>query len=138
MSGSSRRAEPDKSANRIDAQETWNAAKEAVDDRINELARELRSFKDPQLDRIAETGLFGVMRGGETVTMATALQIYGKATPPQRERAVTALRMAIAKYRGALGGNPRIKLLDENPLGIKVDLAATMGRALEKIEAGIG
>jgi len=132
-----RRGASASSASVADVQRIWNAAKETVDAKLNELAKELRSFRDPQLDRIAERGLFGVTQGGETVSMVKAVQIYSQVGPQQRERATTALRMAIAKYRSGLS-HPKVKMVDNNPLNVDVALAATMEGALQEIEKVIG
>ncbi|MFC7541109.1 hypothetical protein ACFQU2_18800 [Siccirubricoccus deserti] len=42
----------------------WRDAKEAVDARLEALGRTLRGLGDPDLDQIAQYGLFGLTGGG--------------------------------------------------------------------------
>jgi len=118
---------------RIDRRALWRDAKETVDDALNALGTELRSFGNPDLDRIAEFGLFGLGKG-ENVALAKALIEYDTAPEPRREAAGKALRQAIAGYRAILTGHPAVRQIDTNPFGVSVTMAATLGGALDRIE----
>jgi hypothetical protein len=56
---------PVPAVNAIDVRVAWNDAKRAVDARLQELAHELRSYGDEQLDQVAEFGLFGLTQAAK-------------------------------------------------------------------------
>ncbi len=112
----------------------WTQAKEAIDGRLEVLARTLRSFDDEQLNRIAEFGLFGLTEGGTTVRLIGAMLEYDSASGARRETAAARLGKAIEAYRGAMQGNRAMQLIDNNPFGVNVSLVATLDSALRQIE----
>lgn len=65
----------------------WRDAKETVDARLEALGRTLRGLGDPDLDQIAQYGLFGLTGGGQTVALMAALQSYDAAAPANRAAA---------------------------------------------------
>ena len=113
----------------------WRDAKETVDAELNLLAVELREFDDPDLNRIADLGLYSLGRG-ENVAMMKALFEYDAASPEKRDAAGKKLKAAVDGYRQILS-NPFASLIDTNPLGIKVGLCDTLGQALSDIEGAI-
>lgn len=123
---------------RGDTLAVWRDAKDAVDGKLEALARELRSYDDEDLDAIAEFGLFGLTGGGEAVALTRALMEYGGAAAGERRAAADALREAVAGFRSAvLEGNPAVELVDDNPFGVDVALSATLGDALQQIERAL-
>lgn len=121
---------------RIDRRGIWRDAKEAVDDGLNALASELRSYDNPDLERIADLGLFALGKG-ENVALAKALIEYESAGDDRRPRAGAQLRQAIAGYRAVITGHPAVRQIDNNPFGVTVAMAATLGSALDQIERSI-
>ncbi|MFN3971700.1 MAG: hypothetical protein ACK4L4_10025 [Gemmobacter sp.] len=110
----------------------WNGAKEGVDTGLTQLQQALRGYGHPALDRIAEFGLAGLSGGGVQTALMASLVTYSRA--PGDMGARDAVVEAIAGYRGFLAGNPLVALCDDNPFNVKVELAATLGRALDQIE----
>jgi len=116
-------------------QPVWRDAKETVDAELNILANELRDFDDPDLNRIADLGLYSLGQG-ENVAMMKALIEYDAASPDKRDAAGKKLKAAVEGYRKILT-NPFASLIDTNPLGVKVGLCDTLGQALSDIEGAI-
>lgn len=114
----------------------WQTAKEAVDEKLEQLAGAMRRFNDPDLNRIAEFGIFGLTRG-EGVALNKALIEYDSAGPSARATASKKLRGAVAAYRGVLTQHPAIPQLDNNPFGVRPAMRATLGAALDRIEASL-
>jgi hypothetical protein len=115
----------------------WQDAKEAVDGKLGQLARELRSLEDEDANQVAEFGLFGITGGRETVGLMAALVEYDGAGPDQRAAAASGLRKAVASYRQVLDSHPMIGLIDHNPFDVEVGLQATLGGALQQIESAL-
>ena len=115
----------------------WRDAKEAVDGKLEQLARELRGFGDPDLERIADFGLFGLTEG-ESVALNKALFDYQRAAPAARVGAAGNVRKAVGAYRAALDAEPMVGLLDRNPFGVDIGVRRTLGGALDAIERGLG
>ena len=111
----------------------WRDAKEAVDAQIETLARNLRSYGHPDLNRIADLGLFGIGTR-ETVGLMRARMQFDAAPAGGKAPAAKALRSAIAAWRGLLGGNQTIALIDANPES-PVTMRATLGGALDDIDS---
>ncbi len=120
---------------KIDRRAIWRDAKESVDDGLNRLASELRSYEDPDLERIADFGLFGI-GVGENVALNKALIEYETAAPDRQSAAGAKLRIAVGKYRTLLQAEPMVRLIDRNP-AVPMSLAATLGGALDQIERSL-
>jgi hypothetical protein len=114
----------------------WQGAKESVDQRIEALARELREFNDPDLERIADLGLFGITNK-ETVGLNVALMEFDRAPAQAKGPAAGKLRASIKAYRKALDANRMVELLDTAPFSTRVALRATMYSALDRIERAL-
>ncbi len=113
----------------------WNAAKEQVDKGISALQVALREQKHPAMDRIAEYGLGGLSDGTLQTRMMTALMNL-KQTPDDA-RARAALSTVVEEYRVFIASD-LVAHCDQNPFGVKLDIAATLGRALDSIDAQLG
>ena len=138
-SSAARPATPDLEAAGADPRALWQEAKEAADQRLNVLASKLRDTGDPDLVRIADFGLFGISNGGKGINVALnkAMIEYAAAAGERRAQAATKLRQAAQAYRATLASNEAVKLVDNNPFGVKVALLATLGGALDRIEASL-
>lgn len=123
----------------IDARELWREAKEATDQRLGLLAARLRRTGDPDLVRIADFGLFGISGGGKGVNVALnkAMIEYAGSGAEKRQQAAQQLRKAVQQYRAALTANEAVRLVDNNPFGVDVAVAATLGAALERIDRSL-
>ena len=115
----------------------WREAKETVDGQLNTVAGKLRAYQDPDLDRIAEYGLFGI-GSNQNVTLAKALIEYETAVPAKLPGAALKLRNAVTGYRQLLNGETVVRLIDEVPLTPAPTLRATLGGALDAIERAMG
>jgi hypothetical protein len=109
----------------------WRDAKDEIDTRLAALATALHDFDDPDLDRIADFGLFGIGRG-ESVALAAALIEADRAAPAARDK----LAKAVGQYRGLLSSR-LVQYIDDNPLGVSVGMADRLGAALNEIESSI-
>ncbi|MBC4017932.1 hypothetical protein [Siccirubricoccus deserti] len=115
----------------------WRDAKEAVDARLEALGRTLRGLGDPDLDQIAQYGLFGLTGGGQTVALMAALQDYDRAAPADRAAAAAAVGKAVGAYRAMLHSSPLAEALDDNPFGVEIGLLDTMDVAFRQIITAI-
>jgi len=115
-----------------DLRAVWRDAKEETDAALEALGRELRTYEDPDLDRIAEFGLFGIGKG-ENVALNKALIEFGAARGDGRAAAAKKLRAAVAAYRSVLSGK-LVSDIDNNPYGVQVGVRAILGPALDEIE----
>ena len=117
----------------------WREAKEATDERLNILAGKLRNTGDPDLVRIADFGLFGISNGGKGINVALnkAMVEYAAAAGDRRAQAAAKLCKAAQEYRATLASNEAVKLVDNNPFGVDVAVLATLGAALDRIEASL-
>lgn len=107
----------------------WREAKEDVDAAIAALAGRLRATGDPDLERIAEFGLYG-LTDGEGVKLMAALREV-EANP---SGAGAKLAKAIDTYRAFLAQSEVVTLIDSNPFGVTVSMRATLGRALNELQ----
>ena len=122
----------------LDPRALWQEAKEKTDQRLNQLAGRLRRTGDPDLVRIADFGLFGIGSGkGMNVALNKAMIEYAGAAAAARPQAAEQLRKAVQRYRTTLSTDEAVRLVDRNPFGVNVALAATLGAALERIERSL-
>jgi hypothetical protein len=119
----------------VDIGAIWRDAKESVDEGLNKLATELRSYDDPDLERIADYGLFGIGTG-ENVALNKAMIEYSQALAGQRPDAAVKVRNAVNNYRALLQKEPMVDLIDRNPV-VPMQMRATITGALEQIERAI-
>lgn len=113
----------------------WNAAKEEADKGITALQSALRAEGHPATDRIAEFGLAGLSNGKVHTTMMAALLDHSKA--PQSESTRAALARAAKDYRAFLASDI-VAHCDNNPFGVQLGLAKTLGKALDRIDRVLG
>ena len=108
----------------------WINAKDEIDHGLGMLAQELHRYGDARCDRVAEFGLYAITEDGETVGMTRALLEFDRAHGARREAVTKALRAAVAQYRSSAVTNPVIRLLDDNPFGVRLNLQNTLNAAL--------
>jgi hypothetical protein len=116
-----------------DPRAIWREAKEAMDDKLNALASQLRAQHNQDMDRIAGLGLFS-LGTNENVGMNRALLEFATASTEKRDAAQQQLRQAIVAYRAMLSQSGAIKLLASTPFGVAIPFQATLGGALDQIE----
>jgi hypothetical protein len=107
----------------------WRDAKDSVDTALGTLSKRLRTTGDPDLERIAEYGLYGASEG-ENVALMAALR-EAEADP---KKGAEALAKAIEDYRDFLAESEAITLIDKNPFGVAITMRATLGAALDELE----
>ena len=97
---------------------------------------ELRAFGDPDLERIADLGLFGIT-DKETVGLNVALMNFDRTPTQGKASAAAKVRASINAYRKAVDANNMVALLDTAPFSTRVELRATMYSALARIERAL-
>jgi hypothetical protein len=110
----------------------WIDAKEEIDAGIGQLQRVLGKSDRPGLRLIAEYGLNGLTQR-ESVGMMVALRNFD--ADPAAEPARKKLASAAQAFRTVLGTHPIMPLLENNPFGVALPVRATLGKALDAIEA---
>jgi hypothetical protein len=112
--------------------EIWRDAKDAVDGRITALQKACLNHPSDALrallKEVADKGLNGVTDRASVGMIAAMME--AERTPETRTKA----QKAVDQMRAFLK-TPEAANVDENPFDIKVDLAGTLGAALDKIEA---
>jgi hypothetical protein len=111
----------------------WTAAKEVADSGIGRLQSALRQEDDPDLAQIAEYGLHHATSGRMNRLTVALREADGDPTP----QTLSKLAGAISDFRDFLDGAPIVRLMEDNPFGVAVDLRATLGAALTKIESAL-
>lgn len=111
----------------------WQQAKDALDAQLGKLADTLRISGDPELEEITDevTDLLKPVRvglAGPLIDLDMTPRLKGA-----RDGAIS----AIANARSWIDSDPRIEAIDNNPWGINVSVASTLGDALDRIEARI-
>ncbi|MEO0482306.1 MAG: hypothetical protein AAF138_01655 [Planctomycetota bacterium] len=127
---------PDPRAGRA-ALRLWQDAKETVDERLGVLITALKSSGDPDLERIADKGLAAIT-GKLQTGLRVALTNLDGAAGSKRAAAVKKVTSQTAEFRAFLSSDGMVRLVDDNPFGVKVKLAKTIGAALEEIDALVG
>lgn len=123
-------------AAKSDPMTIWNSAKESTDAGITALQSALKGIPDPDLERIAEFGLNGVTEGNQ-VALMKHLFAFNQSSGEARLKAAAGLKAQCSEYRSFLAGSKLISLVDDNPFGVKLNLRATLGKALDDIDRAI-
>lgn len=110
----------------------WLGAKETADAGLGRLQKELQGTNDPMFLRIADRGLSAIS-GRLQVGLRVGLAEFAR-TPDPTGAAAQKLAGSVADFRRFLETDPAVLLCDENPFGAKVELRATLGRALQQID----
>lgn len=111
----------------------WNATREDLDRQIELLKAALRSFRHPDLDRIAEVGFNAFTDGRNTKLMAALFDFKQSPTP----QAAAKVEAAITRYEELLGSGSVLDDYDDNPFGVRVTLRQTLTRGLDALRAGL-
>jgi len=114
-----------------DPRAIWRDAKDSTDAALSRLAQAMLAYEDPDLDRVAKFGLFGIGTK-ENVTLNKALIEFNAAPPERRAEMGKKLLAAVQAYRIVLGGN-LVGLIDTNPYGVATGLRSVLGAALDDI-----
>jgi len=127
---------PDPRAGRA-ALRVWQDAKETVDERLGVLITALRSSGDPDLERIADKGLAAITGKLQTGLRVALMNLDG-ASGKERTAAAKKVAQQTAEFRAFLSSDGMVRLVDDNPFGVKVKLTRTIGAALKDIDALVG
>jgi hypothetical protein len=112
----------------------WIDAKDLVGERISQLQSKLRDTKHPLFIEIADKGLNSITKRLQ-VGLQASLMDYDKAsTPEAKAKFKSAALSQLASFRTFVQGNAAIRLIDENPLGVKADIRSTLAGAFDSIE----
>ncbi len=114
----------------------WLDAKETIDDAISKLQAQMRDVPHPLLARVADQGLSG-LTGRLRVGLQVALTEYDRAASTDRPTLVPKVQSALAAFRTFLDTDRVIPLLERNPFQVPVTIRATLGAALDTIDAGL-
>lgn len=121
----------------VEGRAVWREAREAVDVQFAALQSRLRESDDPGLQLIADRGMAALTARLGT-QMMVALAELDAAPPPRAEQARAQARHVIGAYRQFLAGDGLVGKLEANPFGVTVSIRATLGTALDQIEAALG
>lgn len=114
-----------------DPRAIWREAKETTDAALSRLAQAMLAYEDPDLDRVAKFGLFGI-GSKENVALNKALIEFNAVPPGRRAEMGKKLLATVEAYRTVLGGN-LVGLIDSNPYGVATGLRSVLGSALDDI-----
>jgi hypothetical protein len=117
--------------------EIWREVKERVDMQISSLQAALRGFNDPDLERIAEYGMYGLTDGLQ-VKLQTAIFDLSIATQPAARDKIKAKAVQIVSaYEKMIAGSEIVTLCDENPFDIAVNIRQTLMPELKRMRQSI-
>jgi hypothetical protein len=108
----------------------WTDAKERVDQGFDQLQRALRAVDDPDAQQLADYGLNGV-------TSRVSVKLMAALMEADSGRGTGNLVVAIDRFRNFLDGSPIVDLIEDNALGVKIQLREELGSALDTIAAKI-
>jgi hypothetical protein len=115
----------------------WQTASDGVDAQIASLQSALKTTDDPDLQDIAEFGLNAMTAGCKMPLLAALAQIGDGSNPLALLKGRGKLLAAVDAFRSQIGTDRRIAACDNNPFGVDVAIRATLGPALEGLEAAI-
>ena len=116
---------------RGDPRAIWRDGKDTTGASLCRLAEAMLAYEDPDPDRIAKFGLFGIGTK-ENVTLNKALIEFNAAPPERRAEIGKKLLAAVGACRTVLGGNV-VGMIDPNPYGVATGLRSVLGSALAEI-----
>ncbi len=114
----------------------WRDAREAVDKQLGDLQAAMRAKPKPLFQRIADVGFNGITKN-ELVAMQTALVELDAASGPARETAQQKFATARNNMLALLKDNKLLPLLESNPLGVTVQVRATLARAIKSLDQAV-
>jgi hypothetical protein len=114
----------------------WQSAMETVDGQIAALQSALRNDDNPQLHKIAETGLNAVT-GNHKVPLMAALMDVDRAAAPARAAACAKAQQLALDFGLHISTDPRIAACDKNPFAVPVSVGATLGPALARLDTAL-
>jgi len=112
----------------------WRDAKDGLDQQIRALQSAFADIDHPLAQAIADRGLSGLSDRIQ-VGLQAALFDYQAADAAGRAAAGKKVQDATAKLRAFLASDPALPLLEKNPMGLPVDIRATLGQAADRIDA---
>ncbi|MEL7473372.1 MAG: hypothetical protein AAGK04_08645 [Planctomycetota bacterium] len=115
------------------ATERWMEAKEHVDERLDTLAAALRATKDANLERIAHRGLGAITGRLQAGVRVAFLEIDASREDTKRAKAIKHAESKLGELRTFFESDKMVRLIDDNPFGVRMDVASTMDRALADI-----
>ncbi len=117
----------------VEGRAIWRDAREAVDAQFAGLQKQLQTAGDDALLQIAQQGLPALTKRLGTEMLIALTEV--DTVPPERaaEARAKALK-AIGDYRQFLQTDGLVRLLDANPFGAEVSIAATLGGALDRLQ----
>lgn len=111
----------------------WQASLEAVDTRISRLCQFLIATGDAELKQIAEFGLNAVTGNHKVRLQAALIDLRGGDLP----KAVAKALPLVQGFRNHVAKSDTVAACDENPFGIKVEMRATLGPALDRLASAL-
>jgi hypothetical protein len=118
----------------------WRDAKDWVDGQIERLRGAMRDTGVPAIARVADAGLNGITGRLQVGMIKELMEFDGAARAGDAQKTVGSaarLRGTIGEWRGFLGKDRVVGLLDANPWGVDVGLRQKLGEALDDIERAL-
>ena len=114
----------------------WTAAVQTTGTTVDALRTTLVSAGNAELRRIATAALDGVL-SAEQAAVTKAVDDWNRAEPDARATLAKAVTAEVRALRQALASSEIVKLAENNPFGVTMNISAPMTRALDQIEAAI-
>lgn len=118
------------------AVKSWQTSSELVDQQVTNLQSHLRQASDPRLNDIAEFGL-NALTGNHKVPVLAAIREIDAAQPSPDLNTLSDAAIAFSALESHLANDARVAACDNNPFGVKMNIAATLGAGLQKLNAAL-
>jgi hypothetical protein len=112
------------------------AAQAAVDQQIAQLQAKLRGSADPALQRIGEFGL-NALTGNTRVKAQAAVMELRQSLPQIDPKAAANASRMVAEMADHLLSDAKVRACDNNPLGVRVAIASTLGAAARQLHLAL-
>ena len=99
--------------------------------------KECQETGDPDFDLIADKGLAAITKRMQ-VGLHVALMEFDRASGDGKAKAQAKAQKVVTDFQTFLGSDRMVKLAEENPFGVKVEIRSTLGAALDRLSKTLG
>lgn len=124
---------PDPKALAAELRDIWDDAKSVTDKQLDALLRKIASDPAPEAAMVADMGLSAWSNGANVRLMKALIEVQNA---PAAKLGVVAKKAAaaFAAYDDFLSFHPAVGIMEDNSMGEKVTLRATLGGALKEMK----
>lgn len=112
----------------------WDEATSITDRQLDALFSKIRAADDPAAAKIADLGLSSWSKGARTAVTKSLIKLRGKTTATVDAATCKEAAAAFRAYRQFIAMHPAVKMFEDNPYGLSVDLTGTLSPALAAME----